>query len=168
VVPGDAEIDEREAIVLAEHEVLRFEVAMHDPMSMDDRERAQHLTEDAQCRRRRQCPVSQAVLQIALGKVLHGDVDMGIREPLLVDPDDVGAFYMRDEVVLSHEQVQEALVLDELAVQDLERHRDPLGQMLREEDRRQPFSRTASGRLPTFRRSRKTSDAASSSGSVSP
>src|SRR5689334_65415 len=61
----NAEIDDREAAVLAEHEVLRLEIAVQDALLMDVAEREHQLAEQLQRLFRRERPAVEALVKVA-------------------------------------------------------------------------------------------------------
>jgi hypothetical protein len=83
-------------------------------------------------------PFADARRERARGQELHRDVRLVAGEALVVDARDVGAVEARHELVLAHEALEEHPVVAQRAVEQLERHAQPVVLALGEEDLRLP------------------------------
>ena len=119
----DPEVGHLEAAVGADDDVVRLDVAVHDPVAVRERECAQDLARVLDRDRDRGRPVAdEQLLQRAPFEVLHRDVVRPLRVAAVEDRDDVRMVEARGALRLAAEALDELLVGGMPLVQQLQRH----------------------------------------------
>ena len=122
-VLGDAEIDDGQAAVGAEHQVLRLEVAVQHAVLVDVAERVHQLAEDLQCLVGRQRPAAEPLHQVAAVKEFHYKVGVVGRHAVAVDVRDVAAVDALDQLVFLEEAPQRVRLPGHVQPQRLDHQR---------------------------------------------
>ncbi len=117
---GDAEIEDGQAAIGAEHEVLRLQIAMQHALLVDVAEREHQLAEDLQRLVGLDRLVAEPLVQVAAIEEFHDQVRMLAGDAVAVDARHVAAADALDQVVLFHEARQRVLVSHHLASEDLD------------------------------------------------
>jgi hypothetical protein len=121
--PGQAEVGHLDPAVGGQQDVLRFDVTVHDPGRVRDREPVEHPGHDLERRRRGEpAALAKQFLERAPGHVLHGQVQERAVGALVENRDHVLVGQPRDRLGLADEPAAEILVPGQLGVHDLERH----------------------------------------------
>ena len=102
----DPEIGQHQRAVIAKHQRIGLDVAMHDAARVHFDQRLGNLTDVIERDPRRKL-LANALAQIAAGEILHDDV--GVRLGLAVTEDlgDVGMMDLRDQIVFLQETLQQ-------------------------------------------------------------
>jgi hypothetical protein len=120
---GDPEVGHLHASVAVDDDVVRLDVAVHDPVPVRVRERCEDLArvldDDA---RRGRAPRHDELLDVAAVEELHRDVVRPLRLAPVVDRDDVRVRERGGALRLAAEPLDELVVARVALVEDLDRH----------------------------------------------
>ena len=102
---GNAKIRQCKRFVLAQHQIVRLEVTVHDTHGVNRRQPGGNLAQIFDRRFGRNSS-SQARAQIAVRKILHGNISMPRRKVLAKNPRHVRVVDLRQQGELLHETLQ--------------------------------------------------------------
>jgi hypothetical protein len=122
--PGQPEVSDLDRIAVAEQDVLRLDVPVHDPRLVGGSQAAEHPADDVErLARAEPAALAQQFPQRPAGDVLHDQVQQASVGTLVVDGDHVRAGQPRHRPRLAGKAPDEFRIVGQLRVSDLERHR---------------------------------------------
>ena len=132
---GEAEVGDAEAAVVAEEQVGRLDVAVHEPPAVGVVEGAGGLEADEEgLRQAEPLPLVEDGRRLPPAEVLGDDVRGAVVVPPVVDGHDVRVVQGRGRLRLGAEAPEERVVVGERGVQDLHRHPTAQADVVGQED----------------------------------